>query len=98
MRWPGAGRSTGGFTRGQRVAALVGGMGRSINGSYAEFTCVPAANVVALKTDLPWEQLAAIPESYATAWTSLVGILALSKGQTMVVRGATSALGQAAVN
>jgi NADPH:quinone reductase-like Zn-dependent oxidoreductase len=89
---------TGRFAHGQKVAALVGGMGRSINGSYAEFTCVPAANVVALKTDLPWEQLAAIPESYATAWTSLVGILALSKGQTMVVRGATSALGQAAVN
>jgi NADPH:quinone reductase-like Zn-dependent oxidoreductase len=73
-------------------------MGRSINGSYAEFTCVPADNVVALNTDLAWEELAAIPESYATAWTALIGILAVAEGQTVLVRGATSALGQAAVN
>src|SRR4029077_303275 len=37
-------------------------------------------------------------ESYATAWTSLVGILGLAKDQTVAIRGATSALGQAAVN
>jgi NADPH:quinone reductase len=73
-------------------------MGRSINGSYAELTCVPADNVVALRTDLPWEELAALPESYATAWTALMGILALAPGQTVLIRGATSALGQAAVN
>ena len=89
---------TGRFARGQKVAALVGGMGRSINGSYAEFTCLPASNVVAIQSDLAWEDLAAIPESYATAWTSLIGILALAKGQSVLVRGATSALGQAAVN
>ena len=86
------------FARGQKVAALVGGMGRSLNGSYAEFTCAPASNVVAIKTELPWTQLAAIPESYATAWTALMGILAVRDGQTVSVRGATSALGQAAVN
>lgn len=83
---------------GQKVIALVGGMGRSINGSYAELTSVPASNVVAVKTDLAWENLAAIPESYATAWTSLIGILGIATGQTVAIRGATSALGQAAVN
>jgi NADPH:quinone reductase-like Zn-dependent oxidoreductase len=86
------------FAPGQKVMALVGGMGRRINGSYAELTSVPATNVVAVKTDLAWEDLAAVPESYATAWTSLMGILALAKDQTVAVRGATSALGQAAVN
>jgi len=86
------------FSPGEKVAALVGGMGRSINGSYAEYTVVPATNVVALKSNLPWEELAAIPESYATAWTSLVGILGVAKGQVVAVRGATSALGQAAIN
>jgi NADPH:quinone reductase len=83
---------------GQKVAAIMGGMGRTINGSYAEFTRVPAAHIVPLKTDLPWEELAAIPEVYATAWTCLNGNLGLTAGQTLVVRGATSALGQAAVN
>ena len=83
---------------GQKVLALVGGLGRSINGSYAELVQVPSTNVVPVTTYLPWEELAAIPESYATAWTSLIGILALSKGQTIAIRGATSALGLAAVN
>ena len=86
------------FYPGQKVTALVGGLGRGLDGSYAELTRVPASNVVAIKTDLPWEELAAIPESYATAWTGLVGILALAKDQTIAIRGATSALGQAAVN
>jgi NADPH:quinone reductase len=83
---------------GQKVAAIMGGMGRTINGSYAEYTRVPASHVVPLKTDLPWEELAAVPEVFATAWTCLNGNLQLTAGQTLVVRGATSALGQAAVN
>jgi NADPH:quinone reductase len=86
------------FTPGQTVMALVGGLGRSINGSYAEQVCVPATNVVAVDSDLSWEDLAAIPESYATAWTGLMGILRLGKDQIIAIRGATSALGQAAVN
>jgi NADPH:quinone reductase-like Zn-dependent oxidoreductase len=83
---------------GQKVVALMGGMGRTINGSYAEYTSVPASNVVPVTTSLPWEELAAIPESYATAWTCLYGNLALKAGQTLLIRGATSALGQAALN
>jgi len=83
---------------GTRVAALVGGMGRTLNGSYAELVAVPRTNVVAIPSDLPWEALAAIPESYATAWAALVGILKLQPDQTVLVRGATSALGQAATN
>jgi NADPH2:quinone reductase len=86
------------FVAGQKVMAIVGGMGRSFNGSYAEVASVPASNVVAVKTDLPWEELAAIPESYATAWSSLSGILKVTAGQIVAIRGATSALGQAAVN
>src|SRR5580704_12243672 len=86
------------FSRGQKVLALVGGMGRSFGGSYAEYTLVPTGNVVSVQSNLPWEELAAIPESYATAWTCLHTNLALTTGQTVLIRGATSALGQAAVN
>ena len=86
------------FAPGQKVTALMGGMGRLINGCYADLVNAPASNVVAIKTDLPWEELAAVPESYATAWSGVCGNLAVSAGQTLVVRGATSALGQAAVN
>lgn len=86
------------FAMGQKVVAIVGGMGRNLNGSYAELVAVPRSNVAAINTDLPWSEVAAIPESYATAWSALVSILEIKAGQTVLIRGATSALGQAAVN
>ncbi|MBT2792763.1 zinc-binding alcohol dehydrogenase family protein [Paraburkholderia strydomiana] len=86
------------FHVGAKVAALMGGLGRTINGSYAEFTRAPASNVALIESDLPWAELAAIPESYATAWTTLFRNLEIKEGQTVVIRGATSSLGQAAVN
>ncbi len=90
--------SEGQFVKGQKVAAMMGGLGRTLNGSYAEYTRVPVSNVVPVDTDLAWENLAAVPESYATAWSCLDGNLGLQAGETIVIRGATSALGQAAVN
>jgi NADPH2:quinone reductase len=86
------------FGAGATVVAVVGGLARDRNGSYAELVTVPATNVVAVETGLTWADLAAIPEVYATAWTALHGNLALEPGQSMLVRGATSAVGQAAVN
>jgi NADPH:quinone reductase-like Zn-dependent oxidoreductase len=87
-----------GLARGQQVFALMGGMGRTNDGSYAEYTRVPANNVVPIQSELDWIRLAALPESYATAWTLLEHNLELSPEQTVVVRGGTSALGQAAIN
>jgi NADPH:quinone reductase len=89
---------SGKFATGQKVAAIMGGLGRTLNGSYAEYTQVPATNVIPLDTNLPWEELAAIPEVYATAWTCLHRNLAIETGQTLLIRGATSALGQATLN
>jgi NADPH2:quinone reductase len=86
------------FAVGSKVAALMGGLGRTINGSYAEYTRALAIGVAQIESDLPWEELAAIPESYATAWTCLFRNLELTKDQTLVIRGATSSFGQAALN
>ena len=86
------------FPIGAKVAALMGGLGRTINGSYAEYTRVPVGNVALMESDLSWAELAAIPESYATAWTCLFRNLELQAGQRLVIRGATSAFGQAALN
>src|ERR1700754_1500246 len=72
------------FAVGTKVAALMGGLGRTINGSYAEYTRAPATNVAAIESDLPWAELAAIPETYATAWTCLFRNLEIAKGQTLV--------------
>ena len=86
------------FKPGDTVAAFMGGLGRSINGTYAELTVAPATNVVRIETKLPWEEFAAIPESYATAWECLHGNLKIESGQTLLLRAATSSLGQAALN
>jgi NADPH:quinone reductase-like Zn-dependent oxidoreductase len=85
------------FPVGAKVAALMGGLGRTVNGSYAEFTRVRAANVALIESDLPWSHLAALPETYAVAWTCLFRNIDLRAGQTLVLRGATSSLGQAAL-
>ncbi|WP_028222270.1 zinc-binding alcohol dehydrogenase family protein [Paraburkholderia oxyphila] len=86
------------FPVGANVVALMGGLGRTINGSYAQYTRAPVANVALIESDLPWADIAAIPETYATAWTCLFRNLAIEKGQTLVIRGATSSFGQASVN
>lgn len=85
------------FQKGQRVAALMGGMGRSFNGSYAEYALLPAHHVFAVSSDLSWEKLAAVPETYFTAWESLFEGLRLQPEDTLLVRGATCALGYAAI-
>jgi NADPH:quinone reductase-like Zn-dependent oxidoreductase len=85
------------FPVGAKVAALMGGLGRTINGSYAEYTRAPVANVALIEANLPWAELAAIPETYATAWTCLFRNLEIQRGQLLVIRGATSSFGQAAL-
>ena len=85
------------FREGQRVAALMGGMGRSFNGSYAQYALLPASHVFAVETALSWAEMAAVPETYFTAWGSLFECLQLCKDDTLLVRGGTCALGYAAI-
>src|SRR6516162_19863 len=85
------------FPVGAKVAALMGGLGRTINGSYAEYTRAPVSNIARIESGLSWADLAAIPETYATAWTCLFRNLEVQRGQVLVIRGATSSFGQAAL-
>ena len=80
---------------GQKVIALMGGMGRSFNGSYAEYALLPRRIVFPVNSDLPWEALGAVPETYFTAWGSLFECLHLAKEDTLLIRGTTCALGYA---
>jgi NADPH:quinone reductase len=83
---------------GQTVAALMGGMGRDYDGGYAEYTLVPRERVLPLRTDLSWDVLAALPETYLTAWGSLVDAMDVQAGQTLLIRGGTSSVGMAAAS
>lgn len=68
---------------GRKVIAMMGGMGRSFDGSYAEYALLPAHHVFAVQTDMPWEELGALPETFFTAWGSLFEGLRLEAGDTL---------------
>ena len=85
------------FVKGQKVCALMGGMGRTFDGSYAEYALLPEHHVFAVESDLDWTTLAAVPETWFTAWGSLFECLRLQPSDTLLVRGATCALGYAAI-
>lgn len=80
---------------GQQVAAMMGGMGRAFDGGYAEYVVVPRAQVIPFTSDLPWEVIGSVPETLQTAYGSMTVGLDLQPGQTLLIRGGTSALGYA---
>ena len=83
------------FTVGQQVATMMGGMGRTFDGGYAEYTCVPATQVIPFSSDLDWATLGAVPEMLQTAYGSLTIGLDAQPGQSILVRGGTSSVGMA---
>ncbi|GAA3249675.1 zinc-binding alcohol dehydrogenase family protein [Pseudonocardia petroleophila] len=81
------------FEAGQQVVAMMGGMGRTIDGGYAEYTCVPAAQVVPFRSDLDAATVGAVPEMLQTAYGALTVGLDAQPGQTLLIRGGTSSVG-----
>jgi NADPH:quinone reductase-like Zn-dependent oxidoreductase len=85
------------FVEGETVATAMGGLGRQFDGSYAEYTCVPASQVQVLpSTNLTWETLGALPEMLQTAWGSLFTALRLKAHERLLIRGGTTSVGLAA--
>lgn len=83
------------FSVGQQVATMMGGMGRTFDGGYAEYTCVPADQVVPFSSNLDWATLGATPEMLQTAYGSLTIGLDAQPGQSILIRGGTSSVGMA---
>lgn len=82
---------------GTTVAAIMGGMGREFDGSYAQYTLVPHECVYAIRTQLPWEALAALPEMLQTTHGSLHTGLEIDRAESLLIRGGTSSIGMAAL-
>ena len=81
---------------GQQVATLMGGMGRTFDGGYAEYTVVPRRQVIPFSSTLPWNILGGVPETLQTAYGSLTIGLDLQRGQSLLIRGGTASVGLAA--
>ena len=79
-----------GLVPGQRVIAS------TQFGGYASQVVVPAADVVPLPDGLSFEQGAAVPVNYATAWAGLIGYGSLQPGERVLVHSAGGGVGIAA--
>jgi len=85
------------FHQGQKIAAVMGEMGRQFDGSYAEYTILPKEIVVPFESDLEWSTLGAIPEMFHTVSGSLHAALKIKQDETILIRGGTSSVGMLAI-
>jgi NADPH:quinone reductase-like Zn-dependent oxidoreductase len=84
---------------GATVAAVMGEMGREFDGGYAEYALLPNSLLMPVATRLPWDVLAALPETYLTAQGSLDALGVVPGGQgRLLIRGGTSSVGLAAAS
>ena len=84
---------------GMTVAAVMGEMGREFDGGYAECALLPNSLLMPVTTTLPWDVLAALPETYLTAQGSLDALGVVPGGrERLLIRGGTSSVGMAAAS
>jgi NADPH:quinone reductase-like Zn-dependent oxidoreductase len=78
-----------------RAYQIIGGY--SLDGGCAEFVCVPEANCITIPERLDYPAAAAVPLVFLTAWNMLVRRAHLKDGEDVLVMGAGSGVGTAAI-
>ena len=72
-------------------------LGNRVDGGNCELIAVPAVNVIPIPDSLDFSQAASVPLVFTTAWHMLVGRAGIRQGQTVLVLGAGSGVGIAAI-
>jgi NADPH:quinone reductase-like Zn-dependent oxidoreductase len=72
-------------------------LGNAVDGGDCELIAVSAANVIPIPDSLDFNQAASVPLVFVTAWHMLVGRAGIRPGQTVLVLGASSGVGIAAI-
>ncbi|CAJ1178302.1 Quinone oxidoreductase 1 [Companilactobacillus paralimentarius] len=83
--------------KGQKVISIMGEMGRAFDGSYAEYVLLPNEQIYPVETKLDWADLAAVPETFYTAFGSLK-TMDLQATDTVMIRSGASGVGIAALH
>ncbi|HVN19435.1 MAG TPA: zinc-binding dehydrogenase [Dongiaceae bacterium] len=72
-------------------------IGNAVDGGDCELFAAPATNIIAIPDSLDFNQAASVPLVFVTAWHMLVGLAGVRTGQTVLVLGASSGVGIAAI-
>lgn len=72
-------------------------IGEHTNGGFAEYVAVPAANLVSIPDGFSYEQAAAVPLVFLTAWRALITQACLSAGESVLILGASGGAASAAI-
>ena len=72
-------------------------LGNAVDGGNCELFAAPAASVIPIPDSLDFNQAASVPLVFVTAWHMLVGLAGVRPGQTVLVLGASSGVGIAAI-
>jgi NADPH:quinone reductase-like Zn-dependent oxidoreductase len=72
-------------------------LGNAVDGGNCDLIAVPAANIIPIPDSLDFNQAASVPLVFVTAWHMLVGLAGVRPGQTVLVLGASSGVGIAAI-
>ncbi|MGT2754984.1 zinc-binding dehydrogenase [Streptococcus ovis] len=80
------------FSVGQKVVSIMGEMSRDFDGSYAEYVLLPNQQIFPISSSLDWSDLAAVPETFYTAFGAFENLM-VTESDRILVRGATSGVG-----
>jgi NADPH:quinone reductase-like Zn-dependent oxidoreductase len=85
------------FHAGQKVLSIMGEMGRAFDGSYAQYVLIPDEQIYCVESTLSWENLAAIPETFYTAYGAVKGLRIdpEERSQRVLIRSAAGSVGVA---
>ena len=72
-------------------------MGNTVDGGDCELIAVPRENIIPIPDSLDFISAASVPLVFLTAWHMLLGRAHLRAGQTVLVLGAGSGVGSAAI-
>jgi NADPH:quinone reductase-like Zn-dependent oxidoreductase len=72
-------------------------LGAHEHGAYAQYVKLPADHLIALPDSVSFEQAAAFPNAFGTAWHMLIDRGALRAGETVLVNSASSGVSMAAI-
>jgi NADPH:quinone reductase-like Zn-dependent oxidoreductase len=72
-------------------------LGNAVDGGNCELMAIPAVNVIPIPDNLDFDQAASVPLVFTTAWHMLVRLAGIRPGQTVLILGANSGVGIAAI-